>query len=119
MEHLDCSCVPVGLEAHMAVNLHVVVLTIIERLAYVPGMEGIASFSVLNRRHNDFRRVWAANRLVNHIFDCVVMLLVPLLIYIDLIVNEDVQVAWVFCLVDHISESVRELGVSVRCNANI
>ena len=119
MEHFDGPRVPLRLKAHVAVNLHVVFLAVIVRLAYMSGVERIPSLGVLDRWHINCRRVWTANRFIYNFLDCRVMLLVPLMVYIDLIVNEDVQVLWFFGLDDHISESVRNLGVSVRCNTHI
>lgn len=89
MQHLDGSSVPVWLEAHVAVNLHEVLLTIIIALSYMSGVERVPSFGVLNCRHNNFRRIRTANCFVYNFFDCGVMLLVPLMVYIYLVVDDN------------------------------
>ena len=119
MEHLDGPCVPVWLEAHVAVNLHEVLLTIIITLSYMSSVERVPSLGVLDCWHNNFRRIFAAYCFVYHFFDCSIMLLVPLMVYIHLIVNDDVQVLGFFSLDDHISQSVRNLRVSIRCYGHI
>ena len=113
MEHLDDPRVPVWLEAHVAVNLHEVLFTVIITLGHMSGVERVPSFSVLNRWHDNFRRVFAANCFIDNFFDCGIVLLIPLVVYIDLVINDDMQVARFFSLKDHISESRRNLGVSV------
>ena len=113
MEHLDDPCVPVWLEAHVAVNLHEVLFTVIITLSYMPGVERVPSFGMLDRWHNNFRRVFAAGCFIDHFFDCGIVLLIPLMVYIHLVINDDMQVARFFSLKDHISESRRDLRVSV------
>ena len=98
MEHLDGPCVPVWLEAHVAVNLHEVLLTIIVTLCNMTCVERVSCFGVFDCWHNNFRWVFGANCFVYNFFECSIMPQIPLMVYIDLVINDDMQVLRFFSL---------------------
>ena len=102
----------------MTVNLEEVSLIIIKLLILVSGPESILGFSVLDRSHENFRRIGKAHRSVYCFLCFIQMFHIPLLIYIQLIKNDDSQSFRVCCFVDNIIDSVSELWISVRCDAN-
>ena len=109
MKLLDYLCVPAISKTHVTINLQEVSLTLIELLVYVSGIECILCLGVLDRSHQNCRRFWQFHCSVYRFFGFFKMFLIPLLIYIDLVVNDDSQSFRVICFVDHIIDSMRQL----------
>ena len=118
MKHLNKAGVPVFRKPHMTVNLEEVSLIIIKLLVLVSGPESILGFGVLDRSHENFRRIGKVHRSVYCFLCFIQMFHIPLLIYIQLIKNDDSQSFRVCCFVDNIIDSVSELWIPVRCDAN-
>ena len=117
-KHLYIAGVPVLGKAHVTVNLEKESLILIKLLVNMSSMEGILGFGVLNHSHKNFGRVGKVHYAVNCFFGFIKMLHIPLLIYVDLIVNDESQSFRVRCFVDNIIDSMGELRVSVRSDAN-
>ena len=117
-KHLDIASVPVLCEAHVTVNLEKESLAFIKLLVDVSSIEGILCFGVFNYSHENFWSFGQVDYTVNCFFGFIKMFHVPLLMHVDLIINNESQSFRVCCFVNNIIDSVSELCISVRSNAN-
>ena len=102
----------------MTVNLEKESLAFIKLLVDVSSIKGILGFGMFSDSHKNFWRIGQIDYSVNCFFGLIEMFHVPLLMHVDLIINNESQSFRVRCFVNNIIDSVSELCISVRSNAN-
>ena len=102
----------------MTVNLEKESFSIIKLLVYVSSIEGILRFGMFNHSHQHFRSLGQVHYSVNCFFGCIKMFHIPLLVHVDLIINDYSESFRVRRFVDNVIDCMSELWVSVRSNAN-